>query len=55
MENVDRTQNVNSRNKNNESTNVKIVHKKYNFNISETVGFIVWIVYYYMTTKNIKT
>jgi hypothetical protein len=43
MENVDRTQNVNSRNKNNESTNVKIVHKKYNFNISETVGFIAWI------------
>jgi len=55
MENVDRTQNVNSRNKNNESTNIKIVRKKYNFNISETVGFIVWIVYYHMTTKNIKT
>lgn len=28
MENVDRTQNVNSHNKNNESTNVKIAHKK---------------------------
>ena len=41
MENVDRTQNVNSHNKINVSTKVKIVRKKYNFNISETVGFIV--------------
>lgn len=37
MENVYKTQNVNSHNKNNESTNVKIVCKKYNFNINETV------------------
>jgi len=41
MANVDRTQNVNSHNKINESTKVKIVRKKYNFNISEIVGFIV--------------
>lgn len=41
MENVDRTQNVNSHNKFNKSTKVKIVHKKFNFNISEIVGFIV--------------
>jgi hypothetical protein len=40
-ENVDRTQNVNSHNKINEGTKVKIVRKKYNFNTSETVGFIV--------------
>ena len=43
MENMDRTQNVNSHNKINESTKVKIVHKKY-FNICEIVGYIVWII-----------
>jgi hypothetical protein len=41
MESVNRTQNANSHSKINESTKVKIVGKKYNFNISEITGFIV--------------